>query len=393
LKIAEVKKLDNGVSNIIIEGRITKVLKPRHGQYGWSQFVVIKDDSGDIGSNINIENEEEKYQGGEYIKIKGKVSHYIKGDKKNVSLNGNVIDEIVKDEEVSQEQPQDNTQPVEKTVETVEKEYTKADYWREKALREIENNKCIVRECAIKAVSEEAVINLFNIVDEKQYFGIADKIVDYINQSQTKTEIIKPKITLVEEAVKEFGGTVEEPNKEQKIARARELVRNPHLTEPANNTMATIPQKKRIYGYINEEGKKIGGIIDSQYMTKEEKEGIGDWKDLTKSRAFKMLEKWYGTKETLGIRDKRELEAKDKNPFLTERKPLEKRDPNNNTPLTKDVLIDDIQALRKKLFLEDDAKFTEKIGFNTNFEKWTEKELSKLKALLKDWKPSWVTEK
>ncbi|MHA1420447.1 MAG: hypothetical protein ACTSPO_16140, partial [Candidatus Heimdallarchaeaceae archaeon] len=58
--------------------------------------------------------------------------------------------------------------------------------------------------------------------------------------------------------------------------------------------------------------------------------------------------------------------------------------------ITKDVLIDDIQALRKKLFLEDDAKFTKAIGYNTNFKNWTEKELGKLKDILKDWKPDWV---
>ena len=389
------KKLDDGVSNIIIEGRITKALKPREGQYGWSQFLVIKDDSGDIGSNVNIENEEAKYQCEQYIKIKGKVSHYVKGGKENVSLNGNVIDEIIKDEEVSQEQP--NTQPVEKTVEkTVEQPrqilMSKDDYWREKALRDIENNKCIVRECAIKAAVELSIANVLP-PKENALFDCADDIVNYIYGNNKITS---------EDITKEFGGTVEEKlqtfeviAKEQKIAQARELVKNPHLAEPVNDNMATVKQKKRIYGYINEEGKKIGGIIDSQYMTEEEKEGIGDWKDLTKSRAFKMLEKWYGTKETLGERDKRELEAKNKeqNPFLAERQPLEKKNPNNTTPLTKDVLIDEIQALRKKLFLEDDAKFKKEMGFNTNFNMWTEKELKRVKDLLRDWKPSWVNEK
>jgi len=429
LKIAEVKKLDDGVNGIIIEGKIIKTPgKPRESQYGWSQMIVLKDETSDMSSWINIESAKDAYKVGQYIKVKGKVSHYVKDGKPGISLNnGNVIDEIVKDEEVSQEQrnaqfkafhqpAQETTQSVEKTYpgkEITRAEYTNNDYWREKTAREVENNKCIVRECAIKAVTAMYAIpdeyhgKVF-ISTEKEYFEFADKIVDYIYQSQTKIEIIKPKITLVEEAIKEFGGTaaeekpqdsggriytgsVEKP-KEQKIAQARELVKNPHLTEPVNDKMATIPQKKQIYGYINEEGKKIGGMVDSRYITEKEKEGIGDWKDLTKSRAFKMFEKWYGTKETLGVRDKRELEAKDKeqNPFLTERRPLETKDPNDGTPLTKDVLIDDIQALRKKLFLEDDVKFTKALGYNTNFEAWTEKELKKVRDLLKDWKPNWV---
>jgi len=142
LKIAEVKKLDDGVSGITIEGRITKVLKPRESQYGFSQFVVVKDDTDNMGSNVNIENEEAKYQGGEYIQVKGKVSKYMKGKYPNVSLNGNVIDEIVKDEDVSQEQPEEKSEKMsEKTTEkTVEEEYTNNDYWHDKTLREIENN-------------------------------------------------------------------------------------------------------------------------------------------------------------------------------------------------------------------------------------------------------------
>ena len=108
MKIIEVKKLDDGVSGITIEGRITRVLKPRESQYGWSQFVVIKDDTGEMGSNINIESEEAKYQGGEYIQVKGKVSHYVKNNKPNVSLNGNVLDEIVREETVSQAKPKES---------------------------------------------------------------------------------------------------------------------------------------------------------------------------------------------------------------------------------------------------------------------------------------------
>ncbi|MHA1420446.1 MAG: OB-fold nucleic acid binding domain-containing protein, partial [Candidatus Heimdallarchaeaceae archaeon] len=344
MKIVDVKKLDDGISGITIEGRITKTPRaPKESQYGWSQFIIIKDDTEEIGSNINIENAEDAYKVGQYIQIKGKVSKYMKGKYPNVSLNGNVLDEIVKEEkeeDVSQEKPKDNTQPVEQPGQIF---MSKDDYWREKALRDIENNKCIVRECAIKAVSEEAVINLFNIVDEKQYFGIADKIVDYINNEEY-LEVLKNNKEITTEAItKEFGGTTEEEKpqdsggriytgsiekpKEQKIAQAKELVRNPHLTEPVNDKMATIEQKKQIYGYINEEGKKMGGIVDSQYIKKEEVKSIGKAQDLTKADGIRYWEYWYGKEGELGERKKRELEAKDTEgtPFTPKRNPLEKK--------------------------------------------------------------------
>ena len=406
MKISEVKKLDDGVSGITIEGRITKTPKePGNSEYGWSQMIILKDDTDEMGSWINIKSAEDAYKVGQYIKVKGKVSKYVKGGKPGISLNnGNVIDEIQKDEDVSQEKPTEtNTQPItQPKSQPIKKEYTNNDYWRDKTLRDIENNKCIVRECAIKAVTEEAVINLFNILNEVQYFGTADKIVNYIY------DVLKDKGKITSEAItKEFGGT-----KEERIAKAKETVKkvenpawiqkeqkldltesaiNPHLTEPVNETMATIPQKKQIYGYINEEGKKIGGMVDSQYIKEGEVKNIGEWQSLTKANGIRYWDYWYGKEGEMGERDKRELEAKDKegNPFVTEREPVEKRDPKSNS-LTKDVLIDDIQALRKKLFLDDDVKFKKEIGYNTNFDKWTEKELKKVKDILKDWKPSWV---
>ena len=422
MKIEEVKKLDDGVSGIIIEGRIIRVLKPRESQYGWGQFIVIKDDTGEMGSNINIENEEAKYQGGEYVQVKGKVSHYVKNDKPNVSLNGNVVDEIVKvDEDVSQDKPQPTIQKVQNLVQEIvkekvkekveEKEYTNNDYWHDKTLRDIENNKCIVRECAIKAVTE--LVNAVSddkkpyIGTEKEYFGFADRIVDYIYET-------KGKITS-EDITKEFGGetvelpadkttllrdTTDEPNphitgktKEEFIAQAKEIVKNPHLAEPVDDTMATVKQKKQTYGYINEEGKKIGGIVDSQYMTKEEVKSIGKADKLTKAQGIKYWDYWYGKEGEMGERDKRELAAKEKegNPFVTEREPIEKTDKDDNASLSKDMIIDEIQAKRKELHLEDDKKFEKEIGHNTNFKNWTEKELTKLNELLKDWKPNWVT--
>jgi len=365
LKIAEVKKLDDGVSGITIEGRIIRVLKPRASQYGWSQFIVIKDDTGEMGSNINIENEEAKYQGGEYIKVKGKISHYLKNNKPNVSLNGNVVDEIVQaNEEVSQEKP---IVQAPQTIQSVQQEYTNNDYWHDKNLRDIENNKCIVRECAIKAVTEMAVAGVY--LDKEgveQFFKTADEIVDYINNKITSKAITK-----------EFGGKateVKEETKEKRIAKAQEIA-NPNMASPAQKNM-------------------VEKIIKSRYITKEEVAKIGDLKDLTKINASRYISYWFGNDGEMGERDKRELEAKEKegNPFITAREPIEKVDKNDNSSLTKDILIEKINKLRKENSLEDDAKFTKELGYNTNFEKWTEKELNKLKEKLEIYKPNWVTD-
>ena len=386
MKIAEVKKLDDGVSNITIEGRITRVLKPRETQYGWSQFIVVKDDTDNMGSNVNLENEEAKYQGGEYVKVKGKVSRYVSNNKPGISLNGNVLDEIIKvDEDVApaKQDTQPNVQPISQPVKP-EKDMDKV--WEDKDLR-------MARESALKNIALYVVAGLVKLEDR---FDYAQEDVDFIYKEQTN---------IVEESIKEFGGTVEEEKletfeviaKEQKIARARELVKNPHLTEPVNNTMATVKQKKQIYGYIDEEGKKIGGIVDSQYLTKEEAEGIGKPEDLTKSRAFTMWEKWYGKEGELGERDRREMTANEKkqkdNPFVTKREPIEKRDPKNKNSLAKDIVIDEINELRKTYGLTDDKKFMLEFGCNTKFNLWTEKELGKLKEKLEMYKPPWVTEK
>ena len=376
MKIEEVKKLDDGVSGIIIEGEIIKTPKePRDSEYGWSQMIILKDDTGEISSWINIESAENAYKVGQYIQVKGKVSKYVKGGKPGISLNnGNVIDEIVKEEEVSQEKPMQQTQKlVDEIVERKikEKEYTKDDYWRDKTAREIENNKCIVRECAIKAVSEEAVVNLFNILDEKRYFKVADKIVDYINKNQTKIEIIKPKIQITSEAItKEFGGTTEEV-KEQRIETAKDIV---NQVSPAQKDM-------------------VEKIVKSRYITKKEVKNIGDLDLLTKENASKYISYWFGDKEKMGERDKRELTEKEENPLIVdESKPVTKNDPKDESSLIKDLLIETINKQRKELHLEDDEKFKKEIGYNPKLEELTEEKLLKLKELLKDWKPTWITE-
>ncbi|GAH09132.1 unnamed protein product, partial [marine sediment metagenome] len=222
-------------------------------------------------------------------------------------------------------------------------------------------------------------------------FKYAQEDVDFIYDGLEKN-----KRTMVEESIEEFGGTTTEQaeptQKEKDIARARELVKNPHLGDPVDNTMATVLQKKQVYGYINEEGKKIGGMVDSQYIKKEEVKNIGKADKLTKAQGIKYWDFWYGKEGEIGERDKREIEAKGKeqegNPLIGERQPLERRDKDDNGSLNKDLLIEKIQELRKKNYLEDDEKFGEALGCNAKFKLWTEKELTKLKEKLEIYRPS-----
>lgn len=399
MKIAEVKKLDDGVNGIITEGKVIKILKdPNENEYGWSQFIKIKDDTGDMACWVNIETEEDAYKVGQYIKIKGKVNKYTKGNKAQVSFSGNVIDEIRKDEEVSQEQPtQTTTQKPVQTQEEPEKDMNKV--WEDKDLR-------IARESALKNVAEYIKAGLVKLGNR---FDYAHEDVDFIYNGLEK------KVTS-EAITEEFGGTtveekpenshdnsgkdqkiegqIEEGAKSARIAQARELVRNPHLAEPVDDTMATVKQKKQIYGYINEDAKKVGGIIDSQYLTEKEKEGIGDWQVLTKTRAIAMWEAWYGKEGELGERDKRELAAKEKeSPFATKRDKIETRDPKDDASLAKDLIVEKINDMRKTYGLLDEKKFMEAFGCNAKFERWTEKELNILKEKLEMWKPDWVTGK
>lgn len=393
MKIEDINSLAVG-AEVEIEGNIYRALKPRQTNYGWGQFIVVEDVTGRQGCNVGVRSKDEGFKTKQCVLVKGKLSDWYK-DSRGVdkrTIEGGVFEEIKKDEKVSQEQPL--ITPPQETTQKSEKVDPKV--WEDKDLR-------MARESALKNIAQYVVAGLVKLGDR---FDYAHEDVDFIYNGLEKVKIIKPKIT-IQDSLKEFGGTAvvenkdlpegykENVEKEQKIDRAKELVKNPHLADPVNKTMATVKQKKLVYGYIDEEDKKIGGIVDSRYIKKGEKDSIGKAQDLTKANAIRYYEYWYGKEGEMGERDKRELTAKEKegSPFVTEREPVEKIDPKDDTSLTKDVLINDIQELRKKLFLEDDTKFKKELGYNTNFEKWTEKELIKVKNLLKDWKPSWITER
>jgi len=352
MKIKQVKELDDGVSGITIEGRIIKTPKPPgDSEYGWSQMIILKDDTGEIGSWINIESAEDAYKVGQYIKVQGKVSKYVKGNKPGVSLNnGKVIEEIVKDENVSQEKP------TQKTTQNTEKVDDKV--WRDKDLR-------MARESALKNTTEFVVNNKIKLEDRFKY---AQEDVDFIYKDMITSEDI----------TKEFGGTAkEEPKtKKERIEKAKEIAGKTEF-KPASTL-----QKNRIFGYRDKEGWHKG-MIESRYIEKEEIRKIGSPEKLSVEKASDWLGWWWGVGKEEGERKKREREhPRNENGTLVGS--LVKGD---KTSLAKDILIDDINALRRENFLIDDVKFEKEMGYNPHLENLTEEELSKLKGVLEHYNP------
>jgi len=79
------RKLDKGTSNVEIEGEVTYVLAPNHiepkpggKQFNafWSQFIVLADDTGEIGVNLTFGDEGDQVKKRDRIKVKGKIDEY-----------------------------------------------------------------------------------------------------------------------------------------------------------------------------------------------------------------------------------------------------------------------------------------------------------------------------
>ncbi|TET08475.1 MAG: hypothetical protein E3J83_03250 [Candidatus Atribacteria bacterium] len=206
VKIQEVLELPKGTP-VKIRGRVTHSLKPRKLWKGISQFIVLGDATGSIGCNVSCENIDNGYELDENLVIVGERGEYPEKDRRTGQLTGGVVkningyvessfidaDEDLKEEET--DQPSDDTS---KTV-SVPK-YRQEDYWKDKFLLDVErqevynaNNETIIRECAIKAVTELAGIKFFpeGINFKKRYFEFAEEIVNWIKNDadfKLKTE-------------------------------------------------------------------------------------------------------------------------------------------------------------------------------------------------------------
>lgn len=358
MKIEQVKELDNGVSGITIEGRIIKTPKPPgDSEYGWSQMIILKDDTGEIGSWINIESAEDAYKVGQYIKVQGKVSKYVKGGKPGISLNnGKVLEEIVKDEDVSQEQPK-TTQKITQTEKVDDK------VWRDKDLR-------MARESALKNVADYVVAKIVKLGDR---FKFAQEDVDFIYKDMITSEDI----------TQEFGGTAEEETKEEtkegRIEKAKGIVGKTEF-KPASTK-----QKNVIFGFKDKEGFHKG-MIDSRYIETHEIKEIGDPKKLSVDKASEWISFWWGEQgdpNDIGARKQREID----NPRDENGKPVNALVKGDKTSVAKDILVDKVYALRREHRLNDDVKFKKEIGYNPKIEELTEAELTKLKAILSRYIP------
>ena len=354
MKVEEMPRASEG-DTIELEGKVFRLKAPNsndfEGEIVWSQFIILKDETGEQGCWLKLDSKEDNVTKGTSIKIKGKLGkeYTTSRGKKARSINNC-------DFEVSGK-VQAPAQSSQKT--SGNGNGTKDNYWEKKFIWDQKVHFSIIRECAIKAVTELAKIPpsktfLIKVHTEKDFFEFSDKIVAYICRKLKATE----------------------ESKEERIEKAREAVGETDFRP------ASTEQKKYIFGYRNNEDKWCKGIIESRYMTKPEIREIGDPNKLSLEDATEWLLWWWGPDKKTGERKKREKE----NPIddIKESGGLVKGD---KTSLVKDVLIDDINALRRENFLSDDVKFKEELGYNPELEELTEKELKTLKDLLKNFHP------
>lgn len=369
IEIKEMPRASEG-DTLELEGTAIKALKPSEGEYGWSQFVVLKDETGELGCWLKLDSEEDKVPKGISLKVKGKVSKEYK-DSKGVmkrSLNNCTFEGD------------------KKGISSTQNNGNKDDYWSKKLeldierfewdkKRDLRNQMIISRECAFKAATELVCAENVEGATFEKIFTLSDKI---------KSHYFKDKEITSENIVKEFGGTT----KEERIEKAREAVGETEFRP------ATTLQKNKIFGYRDEKGWHKG-MIESRFITKEEIREIGSPEKLSLEKASEWLSFWWGIGDEIGERAKREIEAQGQEDEPREvvdsvKESLSKKESiikGNKTSVTKDVLIDEVSALRRENLLSDDKKFEEETGYNSNIESLSEKELLKIKEILKHWHP------
>ena len=373
MKIEEIKPRASEGDTIELEGKVAFAKKPNskdfEGTTVWSQFIVLKDDTGEQGAWLKLVSPEDKASKGTSIKIKGKLGEEYEDNKGVMKRSINNCEVVGKTQA-----------PAQSSVKSSTSNGTKDNYWEKKFKYEVERDPIvqlvIVRQCAIKAVTELAVQHLANKkpLPEKDFFEFAIKMEKHIFRDLVLKESVLTfggKITGVKK-----NGTPKVETKEEKIEEAEEIVGETRFRP------ASTEQKKYIYGYRNNDDKWCRGIIESRYMTKPEIREIGDPNKLSLEDATEWLLWWWGPDKKSGERKKREKE----NPIddIKESGGLVK---GGKTSLVKEVLIDDINALRRENFLSDDVKFKEELGYNPELEELTEKELKTLKGLLKNYHP------
>lgn len=381
MKIEEMPRASEG-DTIELEGKVFRLKEPNSndfdGEIVWGQFVVLKDETGEQGCWLKLASQANDVTKGVVISIKGKLGkeYTTSRGKKARSIN-NCDFEVI---EIVQGSAQSSKSTTEKPTTQSTQGNGRDDYWTKKFEWDKLVHFSIIRECAIKAVTELAKIPpsktfLIKVHTEKDFFVFADKIQDYIRKKITSEDIIK-----------EFGGTAKEEKeetkeetKEERTKKAKEIVGKTEF-KPASTK-----QKNIIFGYTDKEGFHKG-MIDSRYIETEEIKKIGDPKKLSVEEASAWIEFWWGEQgnpEDIGARKQRELD----NPRNENGKPVNALVKGDKTSISKEVLVDDIYALRREHRLNDDVKFKKLMGYNPKIEELTEAELTKLKGILKRYVP------
>jgi len=214
ITIAEALECPKG-TEVKVQGNITHSLKPRKLWKGISQFIVIKDRTGSIGCNISVKGIEEGFELGENVMVVGERGEYPEKDRRTGQATGGIVKNIngyvesnwldanadLEEEKAKTEETQHEVTEVTKEEyygkkATIEQpKYVQNDYWRDKFLLDVErqemykeNNEFIVRECAIKAVTELACSGGSFVKDKEAYYQWAEDIVKWIKNEVDEEE-------------------------------------------------------------------------------------------------------------------------------------------------------------------------------------------------------------
>ncbi|MCK4576821.1 hypothetical protein KAU34_10465 [candidate division WOR-3 bacterium] len=166
-----------------------------------------------MGCNVSCDSIENGYELGENLFVVGERGEYPEKDRRTGQLTGGVVKNVngyvessfmdVNEDLKEEEVPGETEAPIEKPVTVSQPKYKQEDYWRDKFLLDVErqeywkaNNETIIRECAIKAVTELTVGMMgkndkFIAYPDQAFFEFADKIVEWIKDDadfKLKTE-------------------------------------------------------------------------------------------------------------------------------------------------------------------------------------------------------------
>ena len=212
ITIAEALECPKG-TEVKVRGSITHSLKPRKLWKGISQFIVIKDRTDSIGCNISVKGIEEGFELGENVMVVGERGEYPEKDRRTGQATGGIVKNIngyvesnwmdanadIEEEKARIEEIQhdDENGALEKAKEKTiaQPKYTAETYWKDKFLLDVErqemykeNNEFIVRECAIKAVTELACSGGSFVKDKEAYYQWANDIVKWIKDEVDEEE-------------------------------------------------------------------------------------------------------------------------------------------------------------------------------------------------------------